>query len=795
MSAGAVAELEALLSGMAAGRAPGVSGNKITAIMHLCLQNVEFESVLIQKIYTHFKKTPGTHKLGVLYVVDSVTRKWLDHAKSQNQVISNGAIDGTYAAGVNRVTGLIPGLMSDIISTAPVEQKEKIEKLIGIWERVQLFPPDMLEEFRHQLSNMGNNKIPSHPGKSTTPPGSPPRNVGLPGHPASSATAAPSGPGPTQASDILKRLAQMAHNPPPPTTTTAAVLPAQTHVQSPPLPQPPAAFAQQQQPQSLLNILGTLRGTNSQSAPTGQNGKGDGSYGRGYQQPLATQPANHAPPPPVGYAATTAPPPGNVHATVNPYMAQPPISSAPSGGYMKPQQAPASATVNYAQPDFTSPLDLQNLDPATRQQVVFITQLAKQGLSGDDIKRVIEAYPGGMPFGGPPAGPPPPPAHQYGAPQEYNAQYESRDRDRGYHDSLRSPGGYRPRGRSRSRSPGRNWPSQGSPFSPRAGDIGGHFGDFGAYQDRGYNNGRREYRQRSPQRRDRSPSPPGRYGAPTGMGYQSMEIPPAEDVPKFIDYDTNLGSNKIKVLSRTLFVGGVSCSEDELKQVFSKYGYVQSCIVNQDKRHAFVKMMTRKHAVAAREAMEEKSIGRDGLAQEGLPFRQCRWGVGYGPRDCSDYSTGISIIPIDRLTEADRRWMLTAPYGGSGGKEITPGLVVEEPDIEIGAGVSSKAISRRVGGEKGTHKKGGKFERRGKSDDHDGSRGGWGHNNNRDKDSSHHGRGSGSRDMGNPNNMPIAERRPGGGGHNTNNGQPDEIPQVSFDATGQFQFPPGFQLQ
>ena len=27
----------------------------------------------------------------------------------------------------------------------------------------------------------------------------------------------------------------------------------------------------------------------------------------------------------------------------------------------------------------------------------------------------------------------------------------------------------------------------------------------------------------------------------------------------------------------------------------------------------------------------------------------------------------MSVIPIHKLTEADRKWMLTAPYGGSGG--------------------------------------------------------------------------------------------------------------------------------
>lgn len=45
--------------------------------------------------------------------------------------------------------------------------------------------------------------------------------------------------------------------------------------------------------------------------------------------------------------------------------------------------------------------------------------------------------------------------------------------------------------------------------------------------------------------------------------------------------------------------------------------------------------------------------------------------------------------------------MLTAEYGGTGGKPIEGGMVVEEPDIEIGQGVSSKAISRRMQTDKG----------------------------------------------------------------------------------------------
>jgi len=69
---------------------------------------------------------------------------------------------------------------------------------------------------------------------------------------------------------------------------------------------------------------------------------------------------------------------------------------------------------------------------------------------------------------------------------------------------------------------------------------------------------------------------------------------------------------------------------------------------------------------------------------------QIKWGVGFGPRDCFDYQSGVSVIEIERLTEADRKWALTAEYGGTGGIPITAGLVMEEPDIEIGAGISSK---------------------------------------------------------------------------------------------------------
>jgi protein NRD1 len=143
----AVAELDSYLQSMLQQKPPGVSGSKINSITTLCDANVQVrahlpclarasrhimlilsflpqsESVLIQKIYTHFKKAPGTHKLGVLYVVDSVTRRWVEQARKAGQPSGSAAPDGTFAAGVNRVTELLPVLMNDIIQSAPEDQK------------------------------------------------------------------------------------------------------------------------------------------------------------------------------------------------------------------------------------------------------------------------------------------------------------------------------------------------------------------------------------------------------------------------------------------------------------------------------------------------------------------------------------------------------------------------------------------------------------------------------------------------------------------------------------------------
>ncbi|RDA88745.1 hypothetical protein CP532_4024 [Ophiocordyceps camponoti-leonardi (nom. inval.)] len=592
--ASAVADLEAGLQAMLNLKPPGVSGSRITSLTTLCVSNIQSESVLIQKIYTHFKKAPGTHKLGVLYVVDSVTRKWLEQAKAQAQQVNSAAQDGTYAAGVHRVTELMPVLMNDILQSAPQEQKEKIKKLLDIWTKGQTFPSPMLESFREKLSA---------PTASTTPPGSPPAAALATLPDSSRPSTAPDG------SSILEALFNIARQ----NTTASSSKPVAPAA-------PPAA-----------------------------------SYGLPPAAGMATSAL--APPPP-------PPPPPPPAAPTYPPVSQPvnsssmPFSVAQMPALANPQAAAAYRNGSAA----------FGLDPNTQQQIILIKALADQGIPLDKIPAFVQSMTGAGNANAQSAFQVPVPAAQGSYPAAQ--QPWTADNSRPYAaEGNRSPNRYH--GRSRSRSPDRGWTGRGSSHDRT---------DYGHGEDRD-RNGRRgnaSYRQRSPQgRRGRSASP-------------SSEFPKIE---RWIDYDAKLPAGHIRVLSRTLFVGGVTCTEADLRNIFSRFGTVQTCIVNKEKRHAFVKMLTRKDAVNAKDSTEDSRNLE-------LPLRT-RWGVGYGPRDCSDYATGISVIPIHKLTEADRKWMLTAPYGGSGGRPIETGLCVEEPDIEIGAGVSSKAISRRMQTDKG----------------------------------------------------------------------------------------------
>lgn len=634
----AVAELEAGLQAMLTLKPPGVSGSKISNLTALCTANIQSESVLIQKLYTHFKRAPGTHKLGVLYVVDSVTRKWTEQAKALGQPITASAQDGTFGAGVHRVKELLPVLMNDITTSAPEDQKDKIRKLIEIWEKGMTFPADMLKRFKDMLN------------KSTTPEGSPPPGVAATYYPSQSAAAAQPAATAQNTSSILEALANMARQ-------NSAATAAPTAATAAPNVSASVSAPAQNIPYSMLSAQ--------------RNGSGS-------QHVAPLNPPNIYPP--------------TAQSVIQPATLAAAFNAPQSNGA---QNYPSNPSMPSGAGAAAVPPPAMNFNPDLQRQVMLLKTLADAGVPQDQWGGIIAALTQAGPAMANGANAAMSPAagqyaggtmNQTAPPAWAPRPDESRDRN-GLGQNMRSPQGQgRFRGRSRSPSPNRAWKPRDSPDSyrrgdPQYGDIGQNSPGYGRDDARGRQN---EYRQRSPMRRGRSPSPPrGFYDGRSGG-------------EKWVDFDPTIPKGSIKVLSRTLFVGGVTCTDQELRRIFAQFGKVQTCIVNKEKRHAFVKMVSRNDAVTAKDAMESnrgpETAGR---------IRSTRWGVGFGPRDCSDYQTGISIIPVTKLTDADRKWLLTAEYGGSGGKPIESGMVVEEPDIEIGQGVSSKAISRRVGTDRG----------------------------------------------------------------------------------------------
>ncbi|KAI5265631.1 hypothetical protein E4T47_08478 [Aureobasidium subglaciale] len=648
-----IEQLDALLQSLQALKPPGATKGKISAVTTLCVENVQSESAITQKLYRHLKRTPGTHKLGVLYVVDSVTRQWIEKARQSSQDLTGTAApEGTFAAGVQRVTELLPSLVDDTVQKAPSDHKAKVESLVQIWERGNTFPASTLAEIKKKLAE----PVPQYVA-SITPPGSPPLSmlVSLGLRQAPPPPAAPAVQAPSDASSILAALSLL--QPMPAQAVVAPPVPPILPVQA----QPPAP------PQDLAAIMaGATRGYQGQvqQAPPAPYGYPPPPPQQAYGQP-------YPPPTPIAHMPPAYPPQYHTPAPYQQAPPQPPTPSANAG--------PAS---------FLPPHILNN--PQILPNVLQLIQgLSQEGIPQEQWGAVLTAL-------YPPPQQAPPAQDAYPSRSEERGHYRDRSMDRaGGRNRSRSPGPPRNNNSNNNVNNNNNAGRRASPVygtydasvAQSAQDHAASQSDRRGGRGRG-RGGRNDYRQRTP---------------PSARTPQSDDtLVPRNINPKWTDMDNSMLPGHIKVLSRTLFVGGANGNEAELRAIFGRYGPVQTCIANEDKRHAFVKMCNRQDAVAAKTAMET-TRDPDVLAKA----RQTKWGVGFGPRECCDYSNGVSVIPIDTLTEADHKWMLTAEFGGTGGRPIESGLVVEEPDIEIGAGVSSKAMSRRVGPDGGSNRGGG----------------------------------------------------------------------------------------
>ena len=182
------------------------------------------------------------------------------------------------------------------------------------------------------------------------------------------------------------------------------------------------------------------------------------------------------------------------------------------------------------------------MTPEIQQQLQILQALQKQGIPQEQWATVLQVVmANGAGLNQPNSNAAPQPSWEQNGNFGGNDD-QSRDRN-GFNGNVRSPQGrYRnPRSRSRSRSPSR-WDKRGnSPPRRRDSPVYGEYGrdsrdnDRGGYgrSDRGRGNA---YRQRSPDRHRRSPSP--------RRSNNGSTLP--EPGPKFVDYDPSLRQGMIK---------------------------------------------------------------------------------------------------------------------------------------------------------------------------------------------------------------------------------------------------------
>jgi protein NRD1 len=224
------------------------------------------------------------------------------------------------------------------------------------------------------------------------------------------------------------------------------------------------------------------------------------------------------------------------------------------------QNFPSNPTMSYGA--LPQPISQGAINPNLQAQIAILQTLAAQGIPQEQLSAVLAALnPQGMANNaGAGAGLVPPVSQFPGTNLNQNGwsatPQESRDRS-GYSEPVRSPPG-RYRRRSRSPSPTRPWGARDSPSARRRDETG--YGDYGRDSpgrgrgdDRGRGRGT-EYRQRSPPRRGRSPTPPGRIHDNSQMGRGE----------KWVDYDPAIGKGNIKGVHGRCLLKGPSHTNIEL---------------------------------------------------------------------------------------------------------------------------------------------------------------------------------------------------------------------------------------
>lgn len=130
----------------------GISGSRIKKLTTYALDHIDIESKIISLIIDYSRLCPDSHKLGSLYIIDSIGRAYLDETRSNSNSSSNKP--GTCAHAINTLGEVIQELLSDAIAKSNQDHKEKIRMLLDIWDRSGLFQKSYLNAIRSKCFAM-----------------------------------------------------------------------------------------------------------------------------------------------------------------------------------------------------------------------------------------------------------------------------------------------------------------------------------------------------------------------------------------------------------------------------------------------------------------------------------------------------------------------------------------------------------------------------------------------------------------------------------------------------------------
>lgn len=99
------------------------------------------ESTLIPILERHLNKTPLSHKLGAMYVLDAVARAYQEENKKVGHALNPQAPDGSHAKGLFRISEFVERAARECVDhTSSDDTRDKLDKLVEIWQKAGTFP-------------------------------------------------------------------------------------------------------------------------------------------------------------------------------------------------------------------------------------------------------------------------------------------------------------------------------------------------------------------------------------------------------------------------------------------------------------------------------------------------------------------------------------------------------------------------------------------------------------------------------------------------------------------------------